>query len=96
MAKWNFTVDVKDLWKKNQTEDFDTKMPVKEFCAELHTVLSFYRPKFEKLDMEAFMEFEDLLFDLSINEFQSYDDFDEWWRMMYDLCDDYKVWIATF
>jgi len=85
--KWDYVIDVKDLWKKGNNREIG----VNEFVEELLKILR--RKRFNSQDNELQQEYNILLEDLEDSIFDTYDDFDCWLRCFFNFCDYYKIWL---
>lgn len=85
MANWNLTVDLKNVWSK---ENFGSP---KEHIAAIVKVLE----NSNWLAMTSDKEELSYLFS-ELKDAETYSDFDHWWDRVYDLADYDRVWLGTF
>lgn len=90
MAKWRYTIDIKESWALAQDETISTSELVRRILPTLKAVPAI---RHDIIFQERVERFENLLEDYGDDIDTA--DFDEALSDLYDWADDRKVWIAT-
>lgn len=91
MAKWRYTIDIKESWALAQDETISTSELVRRILPIFKAAPAFQN---DIIFQERVERLENLLEEYG-DDIDN-EDFDEAWGDLYDWADDRKVWIATF